>query len=83
MRSEDYQICITYLLSCHSSTAGGGMKESCAGSQERLQTVSAGPGTGAGGTAPFWRHELRRQGAHQYSAILLLPPPGAGGDTSL
>ena len=60
MRSN--QICIKYLLSCHNSTAGGGMKESCAGSQERLQTVSAGPGTGAGGTAPFWRHELQRQG---------------------
>ena len=62
MAKRSYQICITYLLSCHNSTAGGGMKESCAGSQERLQTVSAGPGTGAGGTAPFWRHELQRQG---------------------
>ena len=55
-----YQTCITYLLSCHSSTAGGGMKESCVCSQEPLQTVSVGPGTGAGGTAPFWRHELQR-----------------------
>ena len=59
MRSN--QICITYLLSCHNSTAGDGKGEFCACSQERLQTVSAGPGTGAGSTVPFWRHELRRQ----------------------